>query len=73
MNLTYGLIPVLFVLVGMMVAWLATRRLLALRSRGYPRWRKLTESLVLSLLALTALAVTCSSAYNAVMLYRFRH
>jgi pimeloyl-ACP methyl ester carboxylesterase len=73
MNLTYGLIPVLFVLVGMMVAWLATWRLLALRSRNYPRWHKATEGMVLSLLALAALAVSCSSAYNAVMLYRFRH
>ncbi len=73
MNVTYGLIPVLFVLVGILVAWLATRRLLALRSTNYPRWHKAIEGPVLSMLAVAALAVTCSSAYNAVMLYRFRH
>ncbi len=73
MNFAYVLIPVLFVLMGMLVAWLATRRLLSLRSRSYPRWRKATEGVVLSLLTLAAVAVAGSSASNAFALYRFRH
>jgi pimeloyl-ACP methyl ester carboxylesterase len=73
MNFGYVLIPVLFVLMGTLVAWLATRRLLSLRSRSYPRWRKATEGVVLSLLALAAVSVAGSSAFNAVALHRFRH
>jgi pimeloyl-ACP methyl ester carboxylesterase len=72
MNVGYVLIPVLFVLMGILVAWLAGRRLLSLRSRSYPRWRKATEGVVLSLLALAAVLVAGSSAFNAVALYRFR-
>jgi pimeloyl-ACP methyl ester carboxylesterase len=73
MAFLYVLIPVLFVLIGILVAWLATRRLLSLRSRTFPLWRKLTECLVLSLLALAAVVIAGSSAFNAVALYRFRH
>jgi pimeloyl-ACP methyl ester carboxylesterase len=73
MNFAYVLIPVLFVLMGVLVAWLATRRLLSLRSRNYPRGRKVTERVVLSLLALAAVTLAGSSAFNAVALYRFRH
>ncbi len=72
MNFAYGLIPVLLILMGILVAWLATRRLLSLRSRIYPGWRKATESIVLSLLAVAAVAVAGSSAFNAIALYRFR-
>jgi pimeloyl-ACP methyl ester carboxylesterase len=73
MNFAYVLMPVLFVLMGILIAWLATRRLLSLRSRTYPRRRKLTEGVVLSLLAVAAVAVAGSSAFNAIVLYRFRH
>jgi pimeloyl-ACP methyl ester carboxylesterase len=72
MNFGYVLIPVLFVLMGILVARLAARRLLSLRSRSYPRLRKATECVVLSLLALAAVLVAGSSAFNAVALYRFR-
>jgi pimeloyl-ACP methyl ester carboxylesterase len=72
MNFGYVLIPVLFVLMGILVAWLAVRRLLSLRSRSYPRRRKATERVVFSLLALAAVLVAGSSAFNAVALYRFR-
>jgi pimeloyl-ACP methyl ester carboxylesterase len=72
MNSAYQL-PALFVLVGIAVAWLATRRLLSLRSKAYPRWRKATEGLVLSLLAAAAVVIGASSAFNAAAFYRFRH
>ena len=72
MNFAYQ-IPVLFVLVGIAVAWLATRRLLSLRSKTYPRWRKATEGIVLLLLAVAAVVMAASSGFNAAALYSFRH
>src|ERR1700730_814829 len=72
MNVAYQ-IPALFVLVGIAVAWLATRRLLLLRSKTYPRWRKATEGIVLFLLAAAAMVIAASSGFNAAALYRFRH
>jgi pimeloyl-ACP methyl ester carboxylesterase len=72
MNFAYQ-IPALFVLVGIAVAWLATRRLLSLRSKAYPRWRKATEGIVLLLLAAAAVVIAASSGFNAAALYNFRH
>ncbi len=63
----------LFVFIGIAIAWLAGRRLVSVISGNYLRWRKLTEGLVLSLLALAAAVVAGSSGFNAIMLYRFRH
>jgi pimeloyl-ACP methyl ester carboxylesterase len=72
MNFTYQ-IAVLFVVVGIAVAWLAARRLLSLTSKCYPRWRKATEGILLPLLAVAALVAAGSSAFNALALYRFHH
>lgn len=72
MNPTYQL-PALLVLVGIGVALLATRRLLSLRSKRYPGWRKATEGIVLLLLAAAAVVTAVSSGFNAAALYRFRH
>jgi pimeloyl-ACP methyl ester carboxylesterase len=66
-------IPALFVLVGIAVAWFAARRLLSLRSKTYPRWRKATEGLVLFLLAVAAVVIAASSGFNVAVLYSFRH
>src|SRR6202030_4387070 len=55
------------------VAWLATRRLLSLRSKTYSRWRKATEGIVLLLLAVAVMVIAVSSGFNAAALYRFRH
>ena len=72
MNPAYH-ISALFALAGIGVAWLATGRLLSLRSKSYPGWRKVTEGIVLSLLVLVAVLMVASSGYNAAVLYRFRH
>jgi pimeloyl-ACP methyl ester carboxylesterase len=72
MNPAYKL-PLLFVLVGIGVAWLALRRLLSLRSKSYPGWRKATEGIVVLLLAVAAMLMAGSSGFNAAALYRFRH
>ncbi len=66
-------IPVLFTLVGVGIAWLATRRLLSLRRKRYPGWRKATEGVFLLLLAVAAAVIAASSGFNAAAVYRFRH
>jgi pimeloyl-ACP methyl ester carboxylesterase len=72
MNSAYQ-IPALLVFVGIAVAWLATRRLLSLRSKTYPRWRKASEGIALFLLALVAMVIAASSGFNAAALYSFGH
>ncbi len=73
MDFPYVVVPALIVLLGILIAWLSTRRILSLRRKSYPRWRKITERIVLSLAALAAVAVAGSSGWNAIELYQFRH
>jgi pimeloyl-ACP methyl ester carboxylesterase len=73
MDFLYVVIPALLVLAGILIAWLSTRRVLSLRSKSYPAWRKHTEGIVWPLLALAAVALAASSAWNAIVLYRYRH
>jgi pimeloyl-ACP methyl ester carboxylesterase len=72
MNPAYQL-PVLIVLIGIGIVWLTGRRLLSLRSKPYPGWRKATEGVVLLLLAVAAVTIAASSGWNAAALYRFYH
>ncbi len=72
MDFNYVMIPALIVLIGVLIAWLSTWRILSLRRKTYPEWRKATERIVLSVVALTALAVAGSSGFNAVVLHHFR-
>jgi pimeloyl-ACP methyl ester carboxylesterase len=73
MSCEYGVLPSLIVLIGILIAWLSTWRILSLRSKSYPAWRKATERIVLSLVVLTALVVAGSSGFNAIEQYHFRH
>jgi pimeloyl-ACP methyl ester carboxylesterase len=73
MDFLYVVAPALLVLAGILIAWLSTRRVLSLRSTSYPAWRKHTEGIVLSLLALAAVALASSSGWNAIALYWYRH
>jgi pimeloyl-ACP methyl ester carboxylesterase len=68
----YVVVPALIVVVGILAARLFIRRILSLRQKSYPWWRKLTEGVVLSLITLGAVAVAVSSGYNAIALHRFR-
>ena len=67
-----AVLPALIVLICILVAWSSLRRIGSLRRKSYPAWRKLTERIVLSLIALGAVVVAASSGYNAIALYRFR-
>jgi pimeloyl-ACP methyl ester carboxylesterase len=73
MDFLYVVIPALLVLAGILIAWLSIRRLLSLERKSYPRWQKITERVVLSLVAVAALAVAGTSGWNAIALYHFRH
>jgi pimeloyl-ACP methyl ester carboxylesterase len=73
MDFPYVVVPALIVLIGILIAWLSMRRVLSLRGKSYPRWRTITERIVLSLVALTAVAVAGSSGWNAIALYRLRN
>jgi pimeloyl-ACP methyl ester carboxylesterase len=73
MDFPYVVVPALIVLIGILTAWLSTRRILSLGRKSYARWRKITERIVLSLVALTAVTVAGSSGLNAIALYRFRN
>ena len=73
MDFHYVVVPALIGLIGSLIAWHSTRRILSLRRKSYPKWRKITECIVLSLVALVAVALTASSGFNAIALYYFRH
>ena len=68
MDFDYVVVPTIVVLIGILVVWLATLRILSLRRRSYPTWRKITERIVLSLAALIAVAIAGISGFNAIVL-----
>lgn len=72
MDLLYGVVPALLVILGILIAALCLRRLLSLRARPCSLARKVTESIALSLVALLFLAIGASSAVNALLLHRER-
>lgn len=73
MDFAYVVLPALLVFAGILITWLSIGRLLSLRRRSYPRWRKISERIVLPLVIVAAVAVAGSSGWNAIALYHFRH
>jgi pimeloyl-ACP methyl ester carboxylesterase len=72
-DIEYVVIPALIVLIGILITWFSIRRLLSLRNKTLPTWRKLTERVVLYLAALAAVVLAASSGFNALALYYYRH
>ncbi len=72
MDFNYVVLPALLVLAGLLISWIALHRIRLLRSRSYSAGRKLTERIVLSLVALVSIAVAASSGINALLLHHFR-
>jgi pimeloyl-ACP methyl ester carboxylesterase len=72
LDVDYTVVPALIVLIGILIAWFSVRRVLSLRGKTLPTWRKITERIVLSLVALGAMVVAGSSGWNAIALHRFR-
>ena len=72
LDVDYALVPALIVLLGILIAWFSVRRVMSLRSKILPSWRKVTERNVLSLVALVAVVLAASSGFNAIALHHFR-
>jgi hypothetical protein len=68
----YVVLPALIVLIGTLIAWLSAKRVLSLRNKTLATRRKITERIVLAMVALVAVAVTASSGFNAIALHHFR-
>ena len=72
LDVDYAVVPALIVLLGILIAWFSVRRVMSLRSKILPSWRKITEHIVLSLVALVAVVLSASSGWNAIALHHFR-
>lgn len=66
MDFYYGIAPALFVLVAIAIAWLSIGRIRRLRGATIRGWRKTMERVVLAAVAVAALIIAGSSAFNAV-------
>ena len=62
----------LFVVGGVLIAWLCITRIVSVRGKDYGRRRKISEWVFLSLVAFIAVAVAASSGMNAVILNHAR-
>ena len=71
MDFEYAVAPALIVLTALCLSWLCVRRLFSDLDR-YRKWRRITERVVLSLFALIAITVACSTAFNALAIHHFR-
>jgi pimeloyl-ACP methyl ester carboxylesterase len=72
LDVDYAAVPALIVLIGILIAWLSARRVLSVRNKTLLTWRKITERIVLLLVALVAVALAASSGFNAIALHHFR-
>jgi pimeloyl-ACP methyl ester carboxylesterase len=72
LDVDYAVVPALIVLLGILIAWFSARRVMSLRSKILPSWRKISERIVLSLVALVGIALAASSGFNAIALHHFR-
>jgi pimeloyl-ACP methyl ester carboxylesterase len=72
MDVEHDVVPALLLVLCILIAWLSVRRLLALRTKNYPAWRKPAERIVLFFLAINAVVLATSTGWNDLALYRFR-
>jgi pimeloyl-ACP methyl ester carboxylesterase len=72
LDVDYAVVPALIVLLGILIAWFSVRRVMSLRSKILPSWRKITERVVLSLVGLVAVMLAATSGFNAIALHHFR-
>jgi pimeloyl-ACP methyl ester carboxylesterase len=73
MDFLYGVLPALLVILGILIAWLCLRRLLAVRDRPYySTARRFFARLSLAFVAMLFLAIGLSSGINALLLHHER-
>jgi len=63
----YLVMPAIFVVVGTLIVGLSVRRMISLSAKPFRLWRKITERIVLSVVALVAATLVLSSGYNAIV------
>ena len=60
----YLVMPSIFLVVGILLAWLSIRRMISLAGKPFRLWRKIVERILLSVVALVAAMLALSSSYN---------
>jgi len=68
----YYLVPAFLLMLAILVAWLAARRMHSPATATQPRWRKAAERIPLTVAALGLLAVAVCGVYNAIAIQGFR-
>lgn len=63
----YLVMPSIFLVVGILLAWLSIRRMISLAGKPFRLWRKIVERILLSVVALVAAMLALSSSYNAIV------
>jgi len=64
--------PAVVLVIALLVSGFCFHRLRALGIKGYPKWHRISERIVLSFVALVALAAGAGTTYNAVATHHFR-
>ena len=67
----YVVMPAIFLLLGILIAWVCVRRIISLSKKPFRMWRKVAERIVLSMVVLVAATVALSSATNAIVMQIF--
>jgi pimeloyl-ACP methyl ester carboxylesterase len=68
LDLDYVVLPAIITLAGIAILWLCIYRLRSLSRKPYGMFRRIAERTVLSLIAITAVLLAGSSAFNAIEL-----
>lgn len=71
MEFDYVVMPGIILAIGILVVWLSIRRMCSLPTKNFRTLRKVSECVVLSIVALVAAAVAGSSSYNAIAVHQF--
>jgi pimeloyl-ACP methyl ester carboxylesterase len=71
MNFNYVFMPIIIFGAGVFIIWFSGRRILALSTKRYPSWRKITERTVLSMVILVVFTIAGFTALNAIAIRNF--
>lgn len=71
MNLDYVIFPAILFVVGILISWLAFRRLRRISKNDLSPWRRITERVVLCAILLVTVTVVGSSSFNAIAIHYF--
>ena len=66
MDFDYVVAPLLLLLAGVVVVWLAVGRLLSLKSKAFRFWRRIAEEFIFTVVILIAAVLAGIASYNAV-------